>query len=108
MGVVEGNYSAGHAPPRSQECGIERDRGPIMIQGRPRNSCRVCAATSYRPVIARGDDGAMRATGQYKCSKCSVLFRDLSDWRDGAGDDDAGSARHGLDRQAGSSMRLAA
>lgn len=47
------------------------------------NSCRMCGATSYRRVIDRSDDGAMRATGRYRCSGCSVVFADPKAWREG-------------------------
>jgi hypothetical protein len=47
------------------------------------NSCRMCGATSYRRVIARDSEGAMRPTGLYRCSGCSVVFADPRAWREG-------------------------
>jgi hypothetical protein len=55
-----------------------------MLQGRPRNSCHACGATSYRHVIARSPDGAMRPSGLYKCTACSVVFSDPKTWRNGS------------------------
>ena len=49
------------------------------------NSCRMCGATSYRRVIARDNEGAMRPTGLYQCSGCSVVFADPRAWRYGEG-----------------------
>lgn len=43
--------------------------------------CRLCGATSYRPVLAR-QDGAMRPSGLYRCSGCSVVFEDPKSWRE--------------------------
>lgn len=45
--------------------------------------CRMCGATSYRPVIARDGQGALRATDMFQCSGCSVVFTDLRAWRKG-------------------------
>jgi len=59
----------------------------IMNQGAALNCCRMCGATSYRHVIARDDSGAMRPTGLYQCSRCSVVFADPRAWREGGGDD---------------------
>lgn len=58
-----------------------------MNQGAALNCCRMCGATSYRHVIARDDSGAMRPTGLYQCSRCSVVFADPRAWREGGGDD---------------------
>jgi hypothetical protein len=58
-----------------------------MSQGPPLNCCRLCGATSYRHVIARDGSGAMRPTGLYQCSRCSVVFADPKAWREGGGDD---------------------
>jgi hypothetical protein len=49
------------------------------------NSCRLCGATSYRPVVIR-EGGAMRPSGLYRCSGCSVVFEDPKSWRDGGSD----------------------
>lgn len=45
------------------------------------NACRMCGATSYGRVIERDAKGAMRATGLYRCSGCSVVFADPLQWR---------------------------
>jgi hypothetical protein len=47
--------------------------------------CRLCGATSYRPVMAR-EGGAMRASGLYRCSGCSVVFEDPKSWREAGPD----------------------
>lgn len=49
--------------------------------------CRTCGATSYRRVIARDDQGALRATELYQCSGCSVVFADPKAWREGGNDE---------------------
>jgi len=51
------------------------------------NACRLCGATSYRRVIERDDAGAMRPTGLYSCSGCSVVFANPAMWRDGGADE---------------------
>lgn len=51
------------------------------------HSCRTCGATSYRRVIARDDQGALRATELYQCSGCSVVFADPKAWREGGSDE---------------------
>lgn len=43
----------------------------------------MCGATSYRAVIARDDSGAMRPSGLFQCSGCSVVFADPKAWREG-------------------------
>ncbi len=53
----------------------------------PTSCCRMCGATSYRPVIARDAAGAMTRTGLYRCSGCSVVFADPRAWREGGNDD---------------------
>jgi hypothetical protein len=42
--------------------------------------CRDCGATSYQPVIDRAQDGALRATGQYKCTGCRNVFASIRAW----------------------------
>jgi hypothetical protein len=49
----------------------------------PINCCRMCGATSYRKVVARDESGAMKSTGLYQCSGCSVVFADPRAWREG-------------------------
>ena len=46
--------------------------------------CRECGATSYQPVLGRAETGAMRPTGQYRCTGCRNVFDDLKSWWDGA------------------------
>jgi hypothetical protein len=58
-----------------------------MSQILPLNRCRMCGASSYRPVLDRDGSGAMRATGLYRCSGCSVVFADPRAWREGGADD---------------------
>ena len=45
------------------------------------HSCRLCGATSYRPVKVR-EDGVVRAIGLYRCAGCSVVFEDPESWRE--------------------------
>ena len=47
----------------------------------------MCGATSYRRVIARDEQGALRSSDLYQCSGCSVVFADPKAWRDGGADD---------------------
>ena len=47
----------------------------------PKYSCRSCATTSYRQVIARDSDGVMRPSGMYACTGCKAVFADLKEWR---------------------------
>jgi hypothetical protein len=54
-----------------------------MSETLPLNRCRICGASSYRAVIDRDGSGAMRPTGLYRCSGCSVVFADPAAWRDG-------------------------
>lgn len=42
--------------------------------------CRECGATSYQPVLGRAETGAMRPTGQYRCTGCRNVFDDLKSW----------------------------
>ncbi len=44
--------------------------------------CHLCGATSYRPVLVR-DAGAIKASGQYRCSGCNFLFDSQASWREG-------------------------
>lgn len=54
-----------------------------MTHRSPIHSCSKCGATSYRRVVARDDQGALRTTDRYQCSGCRVVFSDLKSWRDG-------------------------
>lgn len=56
----------------------------------PVNRCGYCGATSYRRVVARDQDGAMRYGSLLLCSGCQREFADLKTWRDGA----TGELRH--------------
>ncbi|APW39785.1 hypothetical protein RD110_23425 [Rhodoferax koreense] len=49
--------------------------------------CGRCGTTSYQPVIGRDATGALRPTGQYRCTGCKVTFTEFKDWwgHDGAG-----------------------
>ena len=47
-----------------------------------RYSCRLCGATSYRRVVGRNAAGAIKATGEYQCSGCSLTFFDTRVWHD--------------------------
>jgi DNA-directed RNA polymerase subunit RPC12/RpoP len=42
--------------------------------------CRECGATSYQKVIDRAQDGALRATGAYKCTGCRNVFASIRAW----------------------------
>lgn len=42
--------------------------------------CRECGATSYQPVIERVASGALKPTGQYKCTGCRNVFASLRAW----------------------------
>jgi hypothetical protein len=42
----------------------------------------MCGASSYRRVIARDQQGHLRAAGPYQCSGCSVVFADPKTWYD--------------------------
>ena len=39
--------------------------------------CRECGATGYQPVIDRAADGALKPTGEYKCTGCRNVFASL-------------------------------
>lgn len=53
-----------------------------MPTNTPANRCRACGATSYKPVLARDDTGAMRPSQRYQCTGCDVTFTALSECRD--------------------------
>jgi hypothetical protein len=48
---------------------------------RPPNSCRRCGSTSYRPVIARDEHGALKPNGVFTCTGCELQFLNINDWR---------------------------
>jgi hypothetical protein len=45
--------------------------------------CHRCNATSYRQVIERDAEGAMRPCGLYRCTGCEIVFSTTREWRDG-------------------------
>jgi DNA-directed RNA polymerase subunit RPC12/RpoP len=49
------------------------------------NKCERCGAASFKPVIGRDEDGAMKPTGEYQCVGCGLKFKDLDEWRRGPG-----------------------
>ncbi len=53
--------------------------------------CRACGASSYRAVIQRDAQGAMRPSGLYRCSGCSLTFSNPRQWQVGGGHDFAAS-----------------
>lgn len=54
-----------------------------MLISNPIHRCGKCGATSYRRVVARDEHGSMRATDQYLCSGCALVFADPKSWREG-------------------------
>ena len=44
-------------------------------------SCRLCGATSYRSVFDRNGAGTLQATSLFRCSGCTMTFRDAKEWR---------------------------
>lgn len=68
----------------------------------------MCGASSYRPVLDRDAGGAMRATGLYRCSGCSVVFADPRAWREGGADEALPSAPPAAPASAGTVPMLAA
>ncbi len=47
------------------------------------NKCKICDATSYKPIIRRDEKGVLRVTGQYQCAGCKREFATFDDWRNG-------------------------
>lgn len=45
-----------------------------------RYQCRECGATSYQPVIGRVPSGALRPTGEYRCTGCRNVFATIRAW----------------------------
>jgi hypothetical protein len=69
-----------------------------------RHRCHACGATSYKSVIDRDEQGAMRPTGRYRCTGCEVVFSSPQAWRDGdAASQSPEQAAH-VERQRGVSM----
>lgn len=42
--------------------------------------CRECGATSYQRVLDRDALGALRPTGEYRCTGCRNIFATLRAW----------------------------
>jgi len=42
--------------------------------------CRECGATSYQQVVDRAADGALKPTGQYRCTGCRNIFANIRAW----------------------------
>ncbi len=69
---------------------VTESRGPTVLipkgvdtiveDSAPRYACHRCGATSYRALMARGTDGAMRASGRHACTGCRFEFEHVSDW----------------------------
>jgi hypothetical protein len=47
--------------------------------------CGRCGTTSYQPVIGRDLTGALRPTGQYRCTGCKMTFTEFREWWGHAG-----------------------
>ena len=45
------------------------------------NKCHRCGATSYKPVIKRGENGTMMPSGEHQCVGCKLVFTDIDAWR---------------------------
>ena len=56
----------------------------VLVESAPRYACHQCGATSYRALMTRGSDGAMRASGRHACTGCRLEFDHVSEWT-GAG-----------------------
>lgn len=52
-------------------------------QATPTNRCGYCGSTSYRRVIERDTQGAMRYGERLVCSGCTREFTDMQAWRQG-------------------------
>lgn len=68
---------------------IGESRGPKVLLPRDveahsestqRYACHRCGATSYRSLMTRGADGAMRASGRHACTGCRLEFDQVSEW----------------------------
>ena len=51
-----------------------------LVESTPRYACHRCGATSYRAIMSRGADGAMRASGRHACTGCRLEFDHVSEW----------------------------
>lgn len=69
------------AAPRGPQVLVARASDSGSADGRPpRYACQRCGATSYRALMARGMDGAMRASGRYACTGCRLEFEQVAQW----------------------------
>lgn len=68
---------------------LDESRGPKVLipretqtlaESAPRYACHRCGATSYRALMTRGADGAMRASGRHACTGCRLEFDHVSEW----------------------------
>ncbi|MBK6854281.1 MAG: hypothetical protein IPG93_22535 [Burkholderiales bacterium] len=62
-----------------------------------RHRCHNCGATSYKSVIGRDEQGAMRPTGQYRCTGCDIVFSSARAWREGSGEAQLQQHKQALD-----------
>jgi len=51
-----------------------------MVQYKTAYKCCKCGATSYQRLIERAPNGALLATGAYRCSGCRNIFQTLRAW----------------------------
>jgi DNA-directed RNA polymerase subunit RPC12/RpoP len=58
----------------------------MMTQYKTIYKCGRCGTTSYQPVIGRDATGALKPTGQYRCTGCKMTFSEFREWwgHDGA------------------------
>ena len=68
---------------------IDESRGPKVLirrdtdasgENAPRYACHRCGATSYRAIMTRGADGAMRASERNSCTGCRLEFDSVAEW----------------------------
>lgn len=69
-----------HAEPRGPQVLMARGRDAEADGHPPRYACHRCGATSYRTLMARGLDGAMRPSGRHACTGCRLEFGHVSEW----------------------------
>jgi DNA-directed RNA polymerase subunit RPC12/RpoP len=53
---------------------------PCMATFKTIYKCRECGATSYQQVIDREPGGALKPTGQYRCTGCRNIFATIRAW----------------------------
>lgn len=59
---------------------ISKNTDAAFASSAARYVCHRCSTTSYRALMARGADGAMRASGRHACTGCRLEFDHLSQW----------------------------